>query len=147
MKYIEGRITEIDAQNKCVKLENHEIVSFDMLSLDAGSEMVGKSIEGVTEYALRVKPLENLFKMRTDFVNQTFDGRNVVIVGAGAAGIEITFALKALSSKLKRNIKITLVHRGNLILKGYHENVRKKIIKKLKKDKINVLSEHKISKA
>ncbi|MGH4124775.1 MAG: FAD-dependent oxidoreductase [Clostridium sp.] len=144
VKYIEGRVTGIDAQNKCVKLGNQETVSFDVISLDTGSEMAGKKVEGVIEHACCVKPLENLFKLRENFMDETFEVRNVVIAGAGAAGIEIAFALKALADKMKRNVKITLVHSGNLILKGYHENVRDKTLRKLKKDKIKVLSQHKI---
>ncbi len=146
VKYIEGRITGIDAENKCVKLENNETLSFDVISLDTGSEMAGKSVEGVVEYAYCVKPLENLFKLRKNFIDQIFEGSQVVISGAGAAGIEIAFALKSLANKMKKNVKITLMHRGNLILKGYNENVRKITIRKLKKDKIEVLSQHTILK-
>lgn len=146
VKFIQGRITEIDAQNRCVKVENRETVSFDVLSVDTGSEMAGKDIEGVVEYAWCVKPLENLSRLREKFIEQTVDGRNVVIAGAGAAGIEIAFALKALSDKMEKNVKITLVHSGDTILKGYHENVREKTLQKLNKDKIEVLSKHKISK-
>jgi pyridine nucleotide-disulfide oxidoreductase family protein len=146
VKYIEGRITGIDAQNRCVKLENNETIFFDVISVDTGSEMAGRNVQGVVEYAHCVKPLENLFKLRENFMEQIFDESQVVIAGAGAAGIEIAFALKALSHKTKRNVKITLVHSGDLILKGYNENVREMAIRKLKKDKIKVLSHHKISK-
>ena len=146
VKYIESRIIGIDAVNKCVKLENNETVYFDVISMDTGSEMAGKNVEGVVEYAYCVKPLENLFKLRANFIEQIFEGSQVLISGAGAAGIEIAFALRALADKMEKNVKITLLHRGNLILKGYNENVREKTIRKLKKDKIEVLSQHKILK-
>jgi pyridine nucleotide-disulfide oxidoreductase family protein len=146
VRYIEGRIIGIDVENKCVKLENNETLSFDVISLDTGSEMAGKSVEGVVEYAYCVKPLENLFKLRENFIEQIFEASQVLISGAGAAGIEIAFALKALADKQKKNVKITLLHRGNLILKGYNENVREMTIRKLNKDKIEVLSQHKILK-
>jgi pyridine nucleotide-disulfide oxidoreductase family protein len=146
VKYIEGRVIGIDAENKCVKLENNETVFFDVISLDTGSEMAGKNVEGVVEYAYCVKPLQNLFKLRENFIEQIFEGSQVVISGAGAAGIEIAFALKGLADKMEKNVKITLLHRGNLILKGYNENIREKTLSKLRKDKIEVLSHHKILK-
>ncbi|MGK0467453.1 FAD-dependent oxidoreductase [Clostridium sp.] len=145
VKYIKGRITGIDAKNRCVKLENHEIVSFDVISVDTGSEMAGKNVQGVVEYAYCVKPLENLFKLRENFIAQMFEESQVVIVGAGAAGIEMAFALKSLSCKMKINVEIILAHSGNSILKGYNENVREKTLKKLEKDKIKILSQSKIS--
>ncbi|MGV8983925.1 NAD(P)/FAD-dependent oxidoreductase, partial [Clostridium sp.] len=144
VKYIEGRITGIDVQNKCVKIENHETISFDVIYEDTGSEMAGKNVQGVMEYAYCVKPLENLFKLREDFIKQMVEESKVVIVGAGAVGIEIAFALKALSYKMEINVEVTLAHGGNLILKGYNENVRENTLKKLGKDKIKILSQSQI---
>ncbi|MCB2313567.1 FAD-dependent oxidoreductase [Clostridium tagluense] len=144
VEFIHGRITGIDAQNRCVTLESNEIVYFDILSVDTGSDMAGKSVHGVLKYACCIKPLENLFTLRGNFMENIANGSQVVIAGAGAAGIEMAFALKVLSDKIKKNIKITLVHSGNLILKGYHENVREITLRMLSKDKIEVLSNHKI---
>ncbi len=145
IKYIEARLAGIDVENKCVKLENNETVSFDVISVDTGSEMAGKNVQGVMKYAYCVKPLENLFKLRENFIEQMVKESQVVIVGAGAAGIEMAFALKALSCKMKKNVEVTLAHSGNLILNGYNENVREKTLKKLEKDKIKILPLSKIS--
>ncbi|MBZ9689126.1 FAD-dependent oxidoreductase [Clostridium estertheticum] len=145
VEFIKGRVTGIDAQNRCVTLESDEIVPFDILSLDTGSDMAGGNVQGVVEFAWCIKPLGNLIALRKNFIGLTAYESQVVIAGAGAAGIEMAFALKALSDIMKKNIEITLAHSGNLILKGYHENVREKTMRKLNRDKIKVLSNHKIS--
>ncbi len=143
--FIEAKVIQINAINRTIKLEKHEVISFDILSFDTGSEMAGKSMEGVLEYAWCVKPLENLSNLRTNFIEQMQDGDQVFIAGGGAAGVEMSLALRALSHKIKKSVKIALVDRNPLILKGYSKDVRASALRKLNKDKIMVLTNHKIS--
>lgn len=144
--FIESRVLGLNPENRFVELHNHEKVYFDILSLDTGSEMAGKSIEGVSEYAYSVKPLDNLLNLRHNFLEQHFNGAHTLIAGAGAAGIEMSLSLKSLSKKMKKDARITLLDGGDSILKGYSEGVKKKLQKKLEEEGIEVLTKHRIAK-
>jgi pyridine nucleotide-disulfide oxidoreductase family protein len=144
--YIEARVTAIDPKERSVELDTNQTVSFDILSVDTGSEMAGKNLEGVKDYAWCVKPLGNLVKLKSSFIEQIQDGSEVVIAGAGAAGIEIALSLKALSQNMKKKIKITMVTSGSELLKGHPENVKQTTIRKLNQANIDTLFNHRIAK-
>jgi NADH dehydrogenase FAD-containing subunit len=146
IRYIEGRAIAINPKERSVELDTNQTVTFDILSVDTGSEMAGKNLEGVQDYAWCVKPLDNLVKLKSSLMEQIQDGLEVVIAGAGAAGIEIALSLKALSENMKKKINITMVTSGSELLKGHPENVKQITVKKLHQGEIVTLFNHRIAK-
>lgn len=66
---------------------------FDFASLNTGSATKGSEIPGVREHAVSVKPLETLLERLAERTRATGGGR-VVIVGGGAAGVELALAVR-----------------------------------------------------
>ncbi|MBL0142517.1 MAG: FAD-dependent oxidoreductase [Betaproteobacteria bacterium] len=87
--------TLVNLSMREVILANGEIVPYDVLSIDVGSRPFTGSARGVAEHAVAVRPLERfvegwervLARARTGGMN------SVSVVGGGAAGIELAFAM------------------------------------------------------
>ena len=62
-----------------------------------------------------------------------------MIVGAGAAGVEVGLAIKEYSRKLDKKIDISIISSGNQILKDYSIEIRKKVAKVLQQKEIKTI--------
>jgi selenide,water dikinase len=86
----------IDASAREVILADGEIVPYDVLSIDVGSRSFVGTARGVEAHSIPVRPLERfiegwervLARAREDHID------SVSIVGGGAAGIELAFAME-----------------------------------------------------
>ena len=136
--FIEGCVGKIDKSGQKVFLENGDSISFDILSLNIGSQVAGQSLDGIQEYGLTVKPLTNLLKIKSTLQNMATKSLDVVIIGAGAAGVEMGLAIRSYSDKMGGNINIRIVNSGQYILKDYKDSVSKKVLDRLSKSKIEL---------
>jgi pyridine nucleotide-disulfide oxidoreductase family protein len=79
-----GRVAALDAANRRARLENGQAIDYDTASLDVGSEAAAPA------FALAAKPFEP-FMARWEEVRGAL--RRVVVVGGGAAGVEMAMAI------------------------------------------------------
>lgn len=94
-RMVRSSATFVNASTRTVICANGEIVPYDVLSIDVGSRCFTGSAKGVAEHAIAVRPLERfvdgwegtLARMKSGGMN------SVSVVGGGAAGIEIAFAI------------------------------------------------------
>ncbi|RNA70289.1 NAD(P)/FAD-dependent oxidoreductase [Alteribacter keqinensis] len=98
----------IESEKKQLILSNNEPLAYDALSVNAGS-YVQDPVPGVSEHALSLKP-NFLFP---EVVDQLRYSEKPVIVGGGAAAVELAFSLTAWRDKnVPGNKGISLVTRG-----------------------------------
>jgi pyridine nucleotide-disulfide oxidoreductase family protein len=136
VEFIEGYVNKIEPMERNIFLENGKRVSFDILSLDIGSDAAGKNIQGVNLYGITIKPLNNILKIKELIKNIQGKSFHVLIAGGGAAGIETSLAIKEYTKKMNKNIKISIINSGDAILKGYPSKVKEKITKVIQKNEI-----------
>lgn len=89
-----SRVTEVNAGRKTVSTHTGQLFSYDLLSLDCGSEVNTSLLEAAGEKLLAVRPIDDFCaewprileqaKARPDY--------RLVVVGGGAAAIELTLA-------------------------------------------------------
>jgi selenide, water dikinase len=123
----------LDLLRQRVLCQRESAIGYDVLSLDIGSTPHLRSVPGAVEHATPAKPIDGLAdrwqkilgRMRWDENRVRF-----VTVGGGAAGVELTLAmryrLRGLLRQQARNLDIvrfTLVTRRS-ILQGHNPNVR-----------------------
>ncbi len=86
----------IDPQRRCVTLDQGDVLPYDLLSLDVGSQPAHSGIDGVSAHALPLRPAGRLLDAVGQLVARARDGAlaRVAVVGGGAAGVEIAFALR-----------------------------------------------------
>ncbi|MFM2043334.1 MAG: selenide, water dikinase SelD [Pseudomonadota bacterium] len=97
-RLIPGRACGIDRAAGLVRVDGAPPIPFDVLSLDIGSSPPLDDVPGARDHALPVKPvdrfLDALDRMTADGGGQGRPGR-LILVGGGAAGVEIALALCA----------------------------------------------------
>jgi pyridine nucleotide-disulfide oxidoreductase family protein len=94
VRLVLGRVAAFDAANRRVRLEDGAELSYDVASLDVGSQAAAPA------YALAAKPFEH-------FMEQWLEARErvraIAVVGGGAAGVEV-----AMAAAHRTNARVTL---------------------------------------
>jgi selenide,water dikinase len=92
---VRSHATLVNAAMREVICANGEIVPYDVLSVDVGSRVAGASTRGVAEHAIAMRPLERFIEGWERLLARVKSGgaNAVSVVGGGAAGIEIAFAM------------------------------------------------------
>lgn len=94
-RFVQAECTRLDVGVRMLECSNGERLSFDWLSIDAGSATVTAGIEGLLDQLTPVRPIERFITSLQAIVDEAMAGRPgpVVFVGGGAAGVELAFAL------------------------------------------------------
>jgi NADH dehydrogenase FAD-containing subunit len=92
----ESAAVAVNVADRSVTLADGRVAEYDVLSIDTGAVMDRGRLPGAREHALFVRPIEHfvallpgLFEMAQSRV------LDLVVIGAGAAGIELALALQA----------------------------------------------------
>jgi selenide,water dikinase len=102
------------------------LIPYHLVSFAVGSNTAGADAPGVTGGAQRVKPLARVRDLRRRLLALAEDGRGevpLVVVGGGAAGVEVALAAAAV---LGPRARITLLDAGPEILAGYRPRFRRR---------------------
>ncbi len=120
-----ARAVAVDPASKRIALHDGSHVSYDVASFNVGGAAAGSAIPGLTEHAVLVRPMMG-FVRAIDHLVELAQTRNaatpfaVTIVGAGAGGVELSFALQhRLHRRARIPAKVTLLEAGPSILAGY----------------------------
>jgi len=134
--FLHGRAVAVDAAAQVVTLADGQRIEYDVLSLNTGPTQSRDRIPGARENALFVRPIEGFvqFWQQTLALGQE-RALDVVVVGSGAAGVEIALAARrALGSRGS----VTLVSDGP-VLAAYGDGVRRRAGAALQRAAIQVL--------
>ena len=131
-----GQAAAVDAAARKVTLADGEQIDYDVLSINTGPVQDRDRIPGAREHALFVRPIEGfltLWKQTRALAEER--PLSVVIVGNGAAGVELVMAVRA---ALGARAELALVCDGAL-LANYTERVQRKALAALRRAKVQVL--------
>ncbi|WP_347862905.1 FAD-dependent oxidoreductase [Salimicrobium sp. PL1-032A] len=106
--FIEGEVTRVDPDRKEV-IAGEEAIHFDFASFDTGSLV--REAEHLQEGVYSVKP-NHVFPGNIDYLKRT---REPVIVGGGAAGVELALSMLAWRKKHQVHQRVTLLHSSRLL--------------------------------
>ena len=103
-------------------------IPYDLVSFAVGSNTAGIDDPRVAGEAQRIKPLERVTALRSRLLDLSRDAGTVpvVVVGGGAAGVEVALAVAALLERSGSVHRITLLDAGGEILPGYRGRFRKR---------------------
>ena len=122
--------TGVDPDARRLFLAERPPITYDTVSFDVGSTVAGLEIPGVREHAIPTRPIGE-FVRRVDEVLAAARGRagfRVVVVGAGAGGVEVAFALAArLGSGPGRRVDVLLLESGPRVLPGYAASAARRV--------------------
>ena len=136
---VEGAATAVDATKRRVTLADGQTLAYDTLSLDTGPVMDRDSISGAREHALFVRPIEQftrLWEALLDLAGQ--HALSVVVIGAGAAGVELAMAMQF---RLGERARVSLVTGGAPPMASHPLGVQRRAMRALKRCGVTVFEE------
>ncbi|GAB1234911.1 FAD-dependent oxidoreductase [Ferrigenium sp. UT5] len=124
------RLTGIIAAQQRVHLSDGSQLEYDLLSLDVGSEINTARLQAAGERLLPVKPLETFVQQWPHICEAAAqrDGYRLVIVGGGAAGVELAFAAHHAFRARGLKAEVALVASAEGLLPGHANGVRNRVL-------------------
>ena len=143
VQFIEGAAVKLDAAARRVLLADGRIAEYDVLSLDTGSVMDRDQLPGAREHGLFVRPIEHFVRLLDGLLDLASRRvLDIVVIGAGAAGIELALALQhRLAGRGEERARVALVTGGPEPLSGYAPGVMRRATRALARHKITVFRE------
>lgn len=96
--YIQKKVKKIVGNSNKLILEDDTTVEYDVLAINVGSRTRGaEQTPGVWEHSLTTRPINELLnkiKRKEEYLIENKIIPKVVVCGAGAAGVELSFAFK-----------------------------------------------------
>ena len=148
-RLIHAEVNAIDADRKLVSLSGRPAIAYDILSINIGSipgmpatahgdddQFAVKPVDRFLDYWLRLE--QRILATQKPF--------KLVIVGAGAGGVELALSLRyrieqalPAASKLEQQLKLSLVTEDDQILSSFDTRVQQRFKRLLKKCNIETL--------
>ncbi len=130
-RIIVAAATGIEPADRRLLLDGRPPLAYDLLSFDIGSTVAGQELPGVRRHAIPTRPIGR-FVERLDGLlagaRQRQGGRlEVVVVGAGAGGVELAFCLEHRLRQGGVDAAITLLDGGERVLRGYPDRLARRV--------------------
>lgn len=130
-RLITDSVTGIDRQNKLLLFSKRPSVPYDILSIGIGSVPQISDNIARTPSLVTIKPMRSFVDRLTAAVDRSSGQKGplkVVVVGGGAAGVEVTQCLpNRLKSLTSADVRITLVNRNKELMPGCAAGTMKRV--------------------
>ena len=134
VRLLSGKVVGIDAGQRRVELSDGTRLDYDVLSLDVGSETDTSWLEAAGTHLLPVKPLGEFIKQWPNVLAAASQDYRLVVVGGGAAGVELAFAAQqAFVEHHCKRASVALLASDSGILPGHAASVQARTRAMLKK--------------
>jgi selenide,water dikinase len=128
-RLVEAAADGIDVPGRAVGAGGTRL-PFDVLSLDVGSDPAGLEVPGAREHTLTIRPMRRAVELRArvDALARAAgpDPVRIVVVGAGAGGVEVALAVHRRIRAVGGRPAVTLVEAAPEVLPGYEGPVRRR---------------------
>ncbi|MBU3998045.1 MAG: FAD-dependent oxidoreductase, partial [Gammaproteobacteria bacterium] len=137
-------IVGMDAARRCVGLTDGQQVDYDLLSLDVGSEADTSWLLTLGDKLLPVKPLDDFYLKWPKVLRDAKAKANfrLVVVGAGAAGVEVALAAKHAFTQSRIDGQVDLVASESGLLAGHSNAVQSRVLRYVKRVGIALHCQH-----
>jgi len=129
IRVIVARVLRVEANPKRIHLEGRPPLRYDLASINIGATVAGTDTPGVREHALPTRPISRLVRELDQRVATLPEQPRVVVVGAGAGGVELAFCLDHRIRSTGATPQITLVYSSERPLPGREDRVADAVIR------------------
>jgi len=138
-EFMQTTATALDAAARTVTLAGGEVLHYDALSVDVGGVIDRDAIPGARERALFVRPMEHFARLWQDLLALAQQRTlSVVVIGGGAAGVELAMALQ---HRLDGRARVSLLTGGPPAMASYPEKVQRRAARALKRRGVTLLED------
>jgi len=128
VQFIESKAHALDLLSRQVVFDRHPPVHYDLLSINTGSQPALHQIQGATHYGHPIKPIKSFLQRWQFWLGSNWYSHRpprVVVIGGGAAGIEILLAMHyKMHRRYSRQSDFTLVCADRKILGTHNKPVQ-----------------------
>ena len=120
----------IDPRERRIHLDGRPPLPYDTASFDVGSTVSGLDRPGIKEHALRTRPIADFVRSVDTLIERarSRSGFRLVVVGAGAGGVELAFAFSARFARARlTGVSVALLESGPRVLPGYPASAARRI--------------------
>lgn len=122
-------MTSLDADQQVLETASGRVISYDLLSINTGSETAFPDFTKSDKF-LTIRPLEGLSKAWPEILKQAQQPRyQLAVLGGGAAGLELAFAMQYAFQQQALTAKVHLV--APELLSDHAPAVQKQVYKHL----------------
>lgn len=136
--FVQGTVEKIDVLGKKIWLDNNRQYAYDYLICALGSESASFGVEGIKEYSLPMKTLEDAIKIKKALEN----AKKIIIGGGGFSGTELACELIT----HKGHLDITLIQGPSILLKELGDGVSLLAKKRLENGNVHLVLGERIKK-
>ncbi len=143
--FLEDLVTEVDPRRRLLGLASGREIPFDVVSFNVGSAVNPSLVKDPLSPVYPVKPVENLHRARNRIIELAKEKKKIgiLVVGGGAAGLEVAGNAWRLLKEQTREGKITLAAGGRL-LSSHGGRVREEALVSLGQRNIQVIEGQRI---
>jgi pyridine nucleotide-disulfide oxidoreductase family protein len=129
VKLVIGQLAGMDATQRRVELADGTHLDYDMLSLDVGGETDRSTLEALAARLLPIKPLATFVQRWPTILHAATqrDDYRLLVVGGGAAGVELALAAKHAIAKTGSRAEVALIASANGVLPGHARAVSQSV--------------------
>ncbi len=146
-KFYRKIVKEIDIKNKKVHFNEDESIRFDYLSINIGGRVPTNNIPGSSTYSFAIRPIDRFWQFTDELehlMNKFPDSITIVIIGGGAAGVEVAGNVYQLIKSRGITPIISIITKGDTLLSQFPSRASNKVLKLFRKRGINILLKSKV---
>lgn len=136
--FVEGIIEKIDVLEQKILLDGNRQYEYDYLICALGSETADFGIEGIKEYSLPMKTLEDAIRIKEALRN----AKKIIIGGGGFSGTELACELVT----HKGHLDISLIQGSPILLKELGDRISILAVKRLEEGNAHLILGERIKK-
>ena len=150
-RFVQGRAESVDVEERTVELEGGDSVDYDYLAVCVGTATAFYGIEGLREYSLTLKSLDDAREVHQTVTEAAQsasrdDPAHVVVGGAGLSGIQAAGEIAGLRDERDAPIEISLVEGLDNVFPGNDPELQGALRKRLEARDVDILTGDFISK-
>ena len=128
--WVGAKVTGLDVGARRLEVEGLPPIVYNTVSFDVGSTVSGLDRPGVREHALRTRPIGDFVRSVDTLIERAKSAPRfrLIVVGGGAAGVELAFAFRARFALLGLNeASVLLIEAGPRVLAGYPDSAVRRV--------------------
>ena len=128
-RFLQAAAWRVDPVQRCIELEGRPAIPYDLASLDVGSTVRDLDLPGVRAHAVSTRPIGHFVHRIEDRLAELAGVAepDVVVVGGGAAGIELALCLDARMRAGGQRPRISLVSASPDLLPGAQRHLSRRV--------------------